>query len=262
MGDKPYNSSKTRVQPCFEQLYRLDTSGRNWGEKLLRFGSRSSAALPQNLELGPLKEPPHFEKSVPAPRPYLEWLVRNGSKLDRTALKGDLSQHTLDKRRALIDGDPAVIREALDILSRSPGSGENWAILEGSTQVDCVLAFENVTVYIEGKRKESHLTSSTTWYPHRSQVMRNLDCLYHSTDRPHNWYVLLVVEQGTPPEAQAPTLDTCGEEVAKALPHLAETGQLEEAWHHYLGFTTWQAIQSAFDLPAFPDTVDEASASI
>jgi hypothetical protein len=49
-----------------------------------------------------------------------------------------------------------------------------WWRFEGVTRLDCVLMTENLVVTIEGKRTEG-LSSSTEWYPARTQIVRNLE---------------------------------------------------------------------------------------
>lgn len=209
---------------------------------------------------GRLKSAPRFEHRVVAPRPYLRWLIGNGERLDRVRLaRAKLSAKTLQKRQALFGGDESVKNEAFALLekSRSLRQGpDRWYILEGETVVDCVLEFENVTIFVEGKRTEPNLTSATSWYRERKQVIRNLDCLYHAPERTLNWYVLLVVEEGTRPAEEAKELDkTAIERVARSLPHLGAEGAAA-LWQHYLGFTTWQELQVRFRLADYPDTTE------
>ncbi len=173
-----------------------------------------------------------------------------------------MGANTLDKRKALFDGDQSIKEEGLALLAatKNPRQGK-WFILEGETVVDCVLEFENATVYVEGKRTEPNLTSSTSWYQGRKQVLRNLDCLLHAPNRPANWFVLLAVEEGTKPEQEANALDLASEEVLReSMPHL-NSGQLAKAWEHYLGFATWAMIGKRFGLPPFPDTTRDLGAA-
>ena len=142
-------------------------------------------------------------------------------------------------------------------------AGKVWWVLEGATMVDCALFAENVTVFIEGKRKERHLTGGVSWDPHRHQVFRNLDCLaaLDRGVRSENSYVLLVVDADEPSQclSEARELDEPpGFDLArKSWPHLTEE-QARRLFGHYLGHTTWQAIQTAFSLPALPCDVESA----
>ena len=118
--------------------------------------------------------------------------------------------------------------------------------------VDCALFFEGVTVFIEGKRTEAHLTGRTEWYEHRHQVVRNLDCLRVEPDRTDRWYVLTVVEAGTQSEREATVLDGDVAAFRRALPHMSDD-EVEDLRGHYAGYTTWQAIKQEFGLPSYPD---------
>ena len=51
MAGGPHDSSLTRVQPVFNQLVRLDPTGRRWLGSLLALGSRATvAAQPAGAE--------------------------------------------------------------------------------------------------------------------------------------------------------------------------------------------------------------------
>ena len=122
--------------------------------------------------------------------------------------------------------------------------------------IDCALFTENATVFIEGKRTEPDLTDSTKWHPDRNQVVRNLDCLRVESDRAAEWYVLLVVEEGTSAADQAIDLDNDIKAFEASLPQLSR-GELADIRQHYLGYTTWQEIQRTFSLDPYPDTVGD-----
>lgn len=222
----------------------------SWLLRFLRLGSRASKLdLPDVA--GPLSYPPVFEHACLAPEDLLRWMITNPSRLDWSKLEGStLAPSTIEKRRALRDGDLIVTQEALALLQakgRRPGSGQ-WHVLEGVTKVDCALFGEDVTIFVEGKRTEPHLTEDVSWLRGRDQVIRNLDCLGVDPRRSARWFVLLVVDEGMTAEADARRLDLGGERVRAALPHLP-ADEVDQMWSHYAGYTTWQAIQREFHDP-------------
>ena len=250
-----HDSSLTRVQPAFNAL---GTHGAGWLERLLVLGSRASAVgLPPGAHWAgaPLRSPV-FEHPCTAPMDHLRWLLQHSAELDRRLL-GRQAGSTKTKRTGLLNGDPVVLKNALARLARPGGrshGGGKWHVFEGATMVDCALFFEHVTVFIEGKRTERHLTGRTEWYQHRHQVVRNVDCLRVEPGRADRWYVLTIVEAGTPPEREAAALDDDLPAFRRALPALNQV-EVDEARTHYLGFTTWQALAKEFGLPPYPDRV-------
>jgi hypothetical protein len=134
---------------------------------------------------------------------------------------------------------------------------KQWWIFEGETSIDCALFAEKVTVFIEGKRTEPDLTSSTEWYPKRNQVFRNLDCLQEFREKADRYYVLLIVEDGSPTHAPAASLDLSDVPARESWPHLDER-KVSDLRNHYLGFTTWQRLAISFGL-LLPQTTQEAA---
>ena len=139
------------------------------------------------------------------------------------------------------------------------GTGPAWWVLEGTTKVDCALFAENVTVFIEGKRTEPHLTSSVSWDMKRHQVFRNLDVLEALPCRQEQFLMLLIVDEekgGVLKEVEA--LDHGLDVAFASWPHRTRK-ESEALWAHYCGFTTWQQIASTLCLE-LPRTRDEAIA--
>jgi hypothetical protein len=243
------------------RLVAEDPTGANWLLPLMELGSRAKICRPPP-QPGTLRSSPRFEYPCLAAEDLLIWLIENAPLLGQSALgKFKGAPVTKNKRDALLKGDPVVRKEARARLAshgRRPGRGQ-WQVLEGETKVDCALFADNVTLFIEGKRTEPHLTDRVTWVPDRNQVLRNLDCLRVEAFRPAERYVLLVVEEGTKLVGEAIALDGGGATVDRALPHLAD-GPRQDLWSHYLGYTTWQAIQGRFQLDALPDTTADLEA--
>lgn len=261
MPGGPYDSSLTRVQPVFRQLHRLDPTGVSWLGRLLASGSRArdlGVAGREASWTGQLTRPPIFEYQAEAPVDYLRCLVQRPDRiLDATqadtSLLSELSPAAAKRRRQLAEGDAEVVAEALRKLSAGR-AGRYWWVLEGPTSVDCVLMAEQVTVFIEGKRTEPHLTGGTTWDRHRHQVFRNLDCLRAMPGRAAQYYVLLLVEEHSPAMAEARELDGAYPVARDSWPHL-DNRQAEGLFSRYLGYATWQQIAGGLRLPK---TTDEA----
>ena len=255
----PRDSSLTRVQPAFGQLGEINGP---WVDLLCSLGSRAAEVNPTRDQRwsGDLLLPPQFEHPCLAPLDYLEYLVTHARDSELIAHEKvvNYKDETRRKREALFSGDSTVTQEALQLLRQPKGrktGGGKWHVLEGTSKIDCALFLENVTVFIEGKRTEPHLTDSTQWHRQRNQVVRNLDCLRMEPDRADDWFVMLVVEENTTAADEAVDLDDDVETFAASLPHLSAV-EVTEARQHYLGYTTWQSIRRTFLLDRYPDEVD------
>jgi hypothetical protein len=265
MAGGRFDSSLTRVQPVFNQLYKRNTSGRQWLLPLLALGSRSSESdLPAAAEWsGNLTRPPEFEFKVLSPADYLNCLVRTPGRMCWPIKGGEpqkFDDETTLNRQALLRGDSAALQDALRRLakSRQPGRGR-WWVFEGKTNVDCALFAEGVTVFIEGKRTEPSLTDSVEWDPKRTQLCRNLDCLRALEGRAARYFVLLIIEQGTPLCGQAATFDRDFDGARNSWPHLDDPAA-RALLGHYLGYTTWQRVRENFRdwSILLPGTADDA----
>ncbi len=267
MSGGPCDSSLTRVKPTFVQLARKQPSGVPWLSQLLRLGSRTAVVgLPGGNEwTGALTRPVEqsFELPCSPPLEYLKTLVHKapermpeGNQLNE--LEKRVSEETACKRRQLRQGTPSVVNEALAHLTAGR-TAPAWWVLEGTTMVDCALFARNVTVFIEGKRTEPHLTTGVSWDTKRHQVFRNLDVLKAHADRQEQYLMLLVVdEENRGVLREAEELDQRPEVAFESWPH-REPKDADELWAHYCGFTTWQEIASTFCLD-LPKTRDEAIA--
>jgi len=236
-----FDSSLTRVQPVFNALYSKDTSGLSWVSKLLKLGSRSSQSyIPDSAQLN---NRPIFELSADPPKSFLKWLVSNPHRL--TNPNYNCSPETMRKRELLLAGDPATFSEAIgaiDDCKKIPG--QTWWRLEGVTKVDCALLGEDSVIFIEGKRRELGASRNIAWYPHRNQVLRNLDCAaeYTRQRQLRKYYVMLVVEKrltvgGSLRQAEIKQI-TDPATIENSLPHLT-ADQRQDLMSHYLGVTTW-----------------------
>lgn len=243
---------ETRIRPVFEQLYQQDPSGRSWLEPLLRLGGRSGETeLPAGEEeTGALLRPPLFEHPVPPPLDYLEFLVRHPRRLkwpqDADGQPRQYRPAVHQKRKALLAGSDPAQQEAIRTIRQEQQKGpdpdlKGWWVLEGPASIDCALFAEHVTVFIEGKRDEKSLKAHTNWYDRRIQLYRSLDCLRALPGRAERYYLLAIVEEGTPIHAEARAMQRDFQFARSSWPHLDDTAAAE-LWTHFLGFTTWQQV--------------------
>ena len=260
-----FDSSKTRVQPVFRALHRLDPSGERWLRSLLQIAGRGSEPKPPSIpfDIGTLKQgigkgtDPNrgvcFEFRVDPPRAFLKWLVEHPEKLrcppDSEWQKW--SDRTRNKRRALLNGDRPVQAEALTEIGRTPLRSRGWWRLEGRTSVDCALFTETAVIFIEGKRTERGPSKNIVWYAEeRDQVLRNLDCAaeYAREHKIPYFFALMVIEKVVHDEEALNRTITDPISTRKSLPHLDEYSR-RDLLSHYLGTTTWQGIVETFSLP-------------
>ena len=94
-----YDSSLTRVAPVFDRLCEMDKTGLSWLSKLLKLPKLSNH-LPRKIEdTSPIIEARwgNKEKSLPAPRSLLRWLILNCTSPDAPDLKEDEIAKKRDK---------------------------------------------------------------------------------------------------------------------------------------------------------------------
>lgn len=267
MAGGSFDSSLTRVQPTFTQLAQRQPRGVPWLAQMLRCGSRAPLiGLPRDDEwtgvlTNSVKQ--YFELPCSPPLAYLKALVREAPSRMREGhqlkeLERRVSKDTANKRRQLRTQSQSAVDEALTQLADGR-TAPAWWVLEGTTMVDCALLASNVTVFIEGKRTESHLTSSVSWDTKRHQVFRNLDVLEALPGRQEQYLMLLIVDEDNREVLkEADDLDRQPDLAFASWPHRTPK-EAEALWSHYCGFTTWQKIASVFQL-CLPKTRDEANA--
>jgi len=149
-----------------------------------------------------------------------------------------------------------VQTEALGKLERNIGTTKGkWWSFEGITYVDCTLITSEVVVFIEGKRTELGPSKNILWYPHRNQILRNLECAFEFIKNTNKkFFVLLITKKideydkndAKRKEQIEKTIDP--ETIKNSFPHLTEN-QIDRLLEHYLGATNWQDIVSIFKLP-------------
>lgn len=253
MGKK--DSSKTRVEPVFDDLIASDASGASWLDDLIALGSRDEIVgtieKGQRLLSTEKRRWGADEISLPAPLSLLEYLVENID-LARVAAAGDHGE-TLVKRTALAAKDQATVSEALTALHRGI-RGRKWFVLEGESRPDALLETEQLVVCVEGKRTERSCTTHTTWMPHRSQLVRHMDASLDAF--PGKRVLGLLIVEGDGKDGFAPSehwLRQCSAQYSpsmleSSLPH-RHSGERIRIAEGILGVTTWQAVCASNNLP-------------
>jgi hypothetical protein len=224
-----------------------------WLEPLLSLGTRSVDKL-YNTTLEPLVEAPSYELSIDPPRLFLKWLLDNPARLTPPSERNwnIWGKTTKRKRKALLENDVHVQGEALIALNTCLKIPErSWWRLEGTTRVDCTLKTSSAMIFIEGKRTEMGPSKRILWYPHRNQVLRNLDCAseYAKTHGSKDYFVIVIVEKdlanSTPKRQEELQSISDPRTIEMSLPHLTRE-EREQLMEHYLGVTTWQDIIERF----------------
>jgi hypothetical protein len=272
------NSSLTRVRPVFGAALDANVSGMGWLPTLL-------ARAPAGNRLDPdIRRDPGellgactahrsytdrvlgrtvqlracFEYPALAPERFLRWCLDHPERLDwPSGSAGRFSAEATRWRRALFHDEPpgsaVARREGHDELTRLgvAGSHRRWWVFEGTTSIDCLLMTDRLVLAIEGKRTD-RLAPSTSWYPLRSQLVRNLEAA-GDLARGRAFATLLVTEEPDPDgewDAVAASLDD-------AAPHLDDRDRaaLQQA---YLGQLTWAHVCDALgvEYDSLPDTLD------
>lgn len=257
------DSTKTRVEPVFDELLARDETGKTWLSKLAALPARPGIVAPV-VPPAPLTRSGWGDEEVglPAPRSLLAWLVRNAVLVHEEAHR-KTSASTRKKRELLLRHDPATIDEAMRLLSRELVSDRAWYVFEGVTQPDVYLESEKVIVVIEGKRTESGPTTDTTWMRNRHQMLRHLDCAWECRKGREVAGFFIVEGEGgangiaVPPSWQAAVEKTVRNDVLSAsLPHRNQA-EREAIAHSFLGATTWQQVCREFGIP-WDDLPDSA----
>ncbi|MBI4322566.1 MAG: hypothetical protein HY675_29090 [Chloroflexi bacterium] len=249
------DSSLTRVQPVFNELYDKEKTGETWLARLLQLPQHTrTSIIPENL--GYLDQPPVFELPADPPRRFLRWLLehREGLCCPNQGIQKKWSKRTQQKRQALLRGDELVCEEAIAELEGSDRlPGRAWWRLEGVTRVDCAITTPTTAIFVEGKRTEMGASKAVEWYPCRNQVLRNLDCasVFAEQTKRQQFFVLLVVEgkivdQDPVRQAEIKSI-TSPDTIRTSLPHLNDD-ERRDLLAHYLGVTTWEHIADTFAL--------------
>ena len=249
------DSSKTRVQPVLSHLQPGSEEAEELLRKLLAL-CPNQGCLPRDVVERPgTPTRVEFEERVAPSEDFLRWLIENPKELNDAA-NTSKNEETKSKRDRLIMGIPDAREEALRELqkSRAEGSGRKWWALEGFTSVDCLIETDRLLLFIEGKRTDS-ISTLISWYAHRNQVVRNLECARQMAQGSGRAYAVLVIaEEAVNKDVLERSLDP--KNLRKSLPHL-DAQEQEELLGHLLGDLTWQELVREWGLgdKALPDTV-------
>lgn len=240
------DSSKTRVVPVFDQLWKRDPTGRSWLPRLLSLPAHGTASTaPANVGVLRERNWGPDERGLCPPVSLLSWLIRH---LEQPS--GGQTE-PIDRRRIdLMGRDPATIQQALSLL-RAGASERKWYVFEGVTFPDVFLATDDLVVVVDGKRTEAGPTTATKWMPVRHQMLRHLDCAYEIIG--HRQLLGFFIVEGDPAgQVPQPWVDACkattsSEVLQRSLPHRSEEERLAIA-NCFLGATTWQRVCSELGL--------------
>lgn len=252
------DSSKTRVSPVFNQLYKDDPTGCSWLPHLIR--------LPVGGNTVSLKPDCRFiikeygwdtnEKKLNPPVALLSWLIRHPKKPVSGILSAD--PFKAEKRLKWIEGSQETIIEGMSLLRHNP-NGDDWHIFEGQTQPDVFIETDDLIIVIEGKRTEREPTTKTKWMQGRNQMLRHLDCAWEI--RGEKRLLGFFIVEGSGLSADVPSQwDTftaatvSGVTIASSLPHRGPEEQQGIA-SCFIGVTTWQRVCREFgiDWTKLPD---------
>jgi hypothetical protein len=237
-----YDSSKTRVWPVFDTLWKR---GRDWLPELLSLptgGCRDAGIERRDFALLEGYWEPN-ERCLNPPVSLLSWLIRNVGTLNSASFEGAL-------RQRLASGDPSAVDEALRLL-RTEGATRAWYVFEGPTCPDVYLVACDALVVIEGKRTEATTTTDTTWLKGRHQIWRHLDAAseIRGNRAVYGFFIVESDANGTLPEhwrlAGASCLDP--DALRSSFPHRS-SAEIDAISRCFLGVTTWRHVCDRFEI--------------
>lgn len=239
-------SIESLLTPALEH----DPSGRQWlgpllraaprgmerlGEELLEYPGSLSMSLSVRGISGRLAA---FEYPLVAPRELTGWVIEHPEALSWPEGE-EMSAQTLRLRRALLNDDPPGSRSraqerARELLrSRSVLSQEWWRFEEPTTHGALLMTDRLVLSILDDD--SDPLGPATSWYPHRSRLVRALDAARELAEG-RVWAALLLSQ--APIEIPPGALED--EALERAVPHL-EAGERRELGEAYLGNLTFDA---------------------
>jgi hypothetical protein len=249
-----YDSSRTRVVPVFNYLANAKGKETTWPMPLLRLGSHSAQKLdfdPGHLTSGQQRWWGKNERRLDPPRGLLNWLAENASEPSSDKMWG--ADATRKKRKQLIARDPTTVAEAIRLLKIRTRPGV-WYVLEGKSAPDVFIETTNALIVVEGKRTERKATSSTTWMPKRSQMLRHMDAAWEIRGAKRVLGLMIVEGDGdadaisvSPHWANQAKVQVLEQTLRDSLPHRSfeERRQIAAG---FLGVTTWQRVCAAFSI--------------
>jgi len=276
------DSSETRVKPFFTYLFEHYGIGSSWIPTLLMMSTRNQdiaamiSAMDCSISTNKRKQNTAkmfddqqywkdcFEYSIAPSVTFLRWLIMNPEKLTWPKIKGIEkvypNSRTQQMRKSLIyptnHNDREVvqkyalkqielIREIGNVVKSSNDKAEAWVKFEGYTRLDCLLETKDFVLAIEGKRNEG-VSRSISWYPHRNQIVRNLEVIREYAGN-KQYAMILMNKDGVDPVKD--------DDFTMSLPHL-DSISIEDLNKHYLGCISWEQACNAtgVDFKILPDT--------
>jgi hypothetical protein len=256
------------VRPVFQKLLKRDPTGTEWLPNIFKIATcNREHASSVVRQVGPLKPctvfrryedrvlkafygiesidlEQCFEYPLPPPKAFLTWLILNPEKMTWPKKNGKPCKYglTTQRRREELFGyhgsrkQKTMQERALAELNTSGvlRSSRQWWAFEGFSQADCFLETDQLLVLIEGKRTEG-LAPSTHWYPHRNQLIRNLE-VAQALASGKEFALLLLAEQQLELDLR--------ELVDSGLPHMQPIERME-LMNHFLGCIDWKVVCEA-----------------
>jgi len=264
-----FNSAITRIRPAFRMLFRKDMTGTSWVPEILKLADKNAQyasqlakdpgriyppllrkrdypdAILKEYGIDVIRLEECFEKSLPPPKRFLQWLIQNPSKMSWPKI--DLlieNQEILIYREKLFgQHGKAIQQETMDRALRElheygvMESKDKWWAFEGFTEIDCYLETDRLILLIEGKRKEP-LANSTAWYRGRNQLLRNLEVAREACGD-KDFVVVVISESRIDPITP--------QVIERGLPHFS-VEERKELIGHYVGNMLWRDFCKATDI--------------
>jgi hypothetical protein len=248
-GDRP-----PRLQRFFDALLQRDGAGGSWLGPLLRAAPRGRGRFGELVDAPGWLEVPlavrtetglrgAFEYPAAPSRRLLAWYIDHPDELTWPPAE-PATPETVRLRRALIDDDPAGVRErardrAHDLLRRSAPLGTAWWRFEEAQTVDCVLMTDRLVVVVHG-RDGAARAPATPWFPRRSGLVRDLEAAARLGEGGRAWGVLVLGDELIADDERQAVQASA----ARGAPHLepAERAELGDA---HLGALTWAQAAAA-----------------
>lgn len=257
-GPNAFEIERTPLHPLVESLFARDAGGRSWLPGLLDACEGGRARLgelvddPGGLEV-PLAVRAQtgmlacFSYPAAPTRQLLGWYIDHPEALTRPAdAESSASPETRLLRRALLDDDPPGTRvraqdRAHDLLRSSTPRLPTWWRFEEPGRLDCLLATPRLVVSITAPCERGGLRPATSWYPQRSELVRDLESARRLAEG--RAFAGLLICDGDPP-AEVADASAVAATIAAGTPHLDGTAR-DDVLHGYLGCLSWAQARAA-----------------
>jgi hypothetical protein len=263
-GPEAFEIERTPLHPLVESLFARDAGGRSWLPGLLDASEGGRAHLgwlvdePGYLEVplavrGTTGMLACFSYPAAPTRQLLGWYIDHPEALTRSASTESSPPTSAESkllRRTLLDDDPPGTREraqdrAHDLLRAGTPRLPTWWRFEEPGRLDCVLATDQLFLSITAPCERGGLRPATPWYPHRSELVRDLESARRLAEG-RAFAGLLICDDGPP--AEVVDESAIAATIAAGTPHLDGTGR-DEVRSGYLGCLTWAQVRAATGAP-------------